>query len=280
MTASRTRTAIAVLALALGVFLALAGPASAKTSHQLTAEFGSDGNVPGTAFAQISQLTFNRRATASTSSIGATWSDQLRAPSTALISPRLVPTPRSAAGFPLSVQPAGETPDLATDNTALGSAGNIYYVSESHGLYGFDSTGFGLAGFPVPKSGNFVKPCGAAVDPSGNVWVGDYSGGQAIKEYSSAGASWRSRQRHRHRPPLPRRLRLQRRHVRRRLARCRLESTPPPAATPPTPRSTREKPGRSRSTPRRHLIYVVHSEKVDVRRFSGNLADEFGRAGA
>ena len=71
--------------------------------------------------------------------------------------------------------------------TATHTPGNLYYLSESSGLYGFDSSsGTPLAGLN-PKGG-FGDPCGSGVDTAGNIWVGDY-GTQSVEEFDSAGAA-------------------------------------------------------------------------------------------
>jgi hypothetical protein len=106
-----------------------------------------------------------------------------------------------AAFSPLSTVSPGGSPGLAVDSTGLGSAGNIYFVSENtQEIYGFDSTGTALGGnFPIdPASpGNPGPPevpdatskdlCGAAVDSAGNIWVSNFKT-KHILEYSSAGA--------------------------------------------------------------------------------------------
>jgi hypothetical protein len=90
-----------------------------------------------------------------------------------------------SGGFPVTVTGTSGAPDVAVDNSAAASAGDLYYLSESSGLYGFTAAGVDRGGnFPVS---GFGDPCGAAVDPSGNVWVGDY-GTQSVKEFTSAGA--------------------------------------------------------------------------------------------
>jgi hypothetical protein len=82
--------------------------------------------------------------------------------------------------FPLAVGASGEVPDLAVDSASH----DFYYLSEEGSLYGFDSGGNALGGkFPLT---GFSLPCGAAIDPSGNIWVGEY-GTQAVKEYDAFG---------------------------------------------------------------------------------------------
>jgi hypothetical protein len=100
------------------------------------------------------------------------------------------------AGFaPLSTAATGNDPALAVDNTALSSAGNIYYVSENAGkVYGFDGSGAALGGnFPIDPETNPGTPsgspediCGAAVDSSGDLWIANYET-KSVLEYSSAG---------------------------------------------------------------------------------------------
>jgi hypothetical protein len=83
--------------------------------------------------------------------------------------------------FPLTAESSGALDDLGADS----SSHDLYYQTEGgHKLFGFDSSGAPLAGFPVE---GFGDPCGAGVDNSGNIWVGDALAG-AVKEYSPAGA--------------------------------------------------------------------------------------------
>jgi sugar lactone lactonase YvrE len=100
------------------------------------------------------------------------------------------------SGFtPLGTAATGEKPGLAVDNSGLGSAGNLYLASPNTNLlYGFDSSGAALAGFPVDPAtspgapnGSPKKLCGAAVDSAGHVWVANYTTNR-ILEYSAAGA--------------------------------------------------------------------------------------------
>jgi NHL repeat len=70
--------------------------------------------------------------------------------------------------------------DLAVDSASH----NIYYLTEAEKkLYGFGSSGAALGGnFPI---GGFPGSCGAAVDPSGNVWVS--AGEGELEKYDSSG---------------------------------------------------------------------------------------------
>lgn len=107
------------------------------------------------------------------------------------------------SGFaPLITAETGEqtypaAPDLAVDNTASGSAGNLYLASGATNLlYGWNSTGTSLGGaFPAdpasspgPPNGLPKSLCGDAVDSAGNVWVAN-SSTERILEYSPSGAS-------------------------------------------------------------------------------------------
>jgi hypothetical protein len=93
--------------------------------------------------------------------------------------------------FPLTAP--GSEPGYLDDLAADSSSHDLYYLSEAKAfsaepsLYGFDAAGAPRAGnFPI---GGFGDPCGAAVDPSGHVWVAGSvgSGVVGLKEYDSAG---------------------------------------------------------------------------------------------
>jgi hypothetical protein len=87
--------------------------------------------------------------------------------------------------FPLTATGASS---FGIDDLAVDSASHdIFFLAEfGVSLAGYDSTGAPLGGnFPITSFGD---PCGAAVDPSGNIWVGDY-GTKTVKEYDSAGNS-------------------------------------------------------------------------------------------
>lgn len=173
----RARFAIGLLAAAL-VLLAVAPNASAVFTRAKTVSFGADG-TSGTSFGNPSQLAYNQEndklyvLDKSGSKIHA-----FNAPGLTLF----------GAPFPLSVASAGGEPDIASDNTVAPSstAANLYYESESTGtVYGFNSAGSALgAPFPiVPSSPKDLT--GVGVDPSGYVWVGDWSA-QKVRKYDPA----------------------------------------------------------------------------------------------
>jgi hypothetical protein len=84
--------------------------------------------------------------------------------------------------FPLSV------PSIEFDALSLNSSSHdLYFTGPSENkLFGFDSSGVALSGFPV--AGQSFS-CGTALDSSGNIWVAQGSGGSGgkIREYSTAG---------------------------------------------------------------------------------------------
>ena len=168
-----------ILALALAsAFAAIAvSPASAAYRHPaVTGSFGSDG-TGATTITGLDQLAYDQSA------------NRLyaygRSPSKIYgfdMATQGTQTP--LAGFPITVAAGGGDPDVAVDNSPS-STGNFYYLTEGSGLYGFDSTGGPLSGFPV---NGFQDSCGVATDSAGNAWVGDY-GARAVKKYSSSGTS-------------------------------------------------------------------------------------------
>jgi hypothetical protein len=114
------------------------------------------------------------------------------------------PTFSPLAGFnPLASSPAiHSVVGIAVDNTALGSAGNIYLVDEnadgsglgSGKIFGFNSSGASLGGhFPIDPAVNPGSPvglpkdvCGAAVDSDGALWVANFAANRVLR-YSSTG---------------------------------------------------------------------------------------------
>jgi hypothetical protein len=172
----RTRLALLLTLTTTAALIALtAVPALAATTRSPIAAFGPDG-TSGSSFDTPNALAFDQ----SSSRLYAL------AQGTASVYGLDASTPGTytplAGSFPLAVDATvGYVDDLAADPASH----NLYFLSEADAaLYGFDSTGAPLGGnFPVA---GFSDPCGAAVDPSGNVWVGDYGAG-AVIEYDSAG---------------------------------------------------------------------------------------------
>jgi outer membrane protein assembly factor BamB len=71
---------------------------------------------------------------------------------------------------------AGEV-QVAVDNSGGPNDGNIYVPQAGTGVVEiFSSTGESIGQLTESSEGAFVEPCGVAVDPSGNVYVGDFSG--------------------------------------------------------------------------------------------------------
>jgi IPT/TIG domain/Divergent InlB B-repeat domain len=77
---------------------------------------------------------------------------------------------------------AGES-QVAVDNSGGATDGNIYvtYSISPHAIEVFDEDGTFLGQLTESSEGAFGEPCGVAVDPSGNVYVGDFAG--AIHKY-------------------------------------------------------------------------------------------------
>jgi hypothetical protein len=166
------------LVLAAAACAIAAAPASAAFRHPtVTGSFGSDGTA-ATTIGGLDQLAFNQsedRLYAYGRSPSKLYGFDMSTPG--------VQTP--LGGFPLNLAEGGGVPDLATDNSPS-STGNIYFLAESSGLYGFTSAGSPISAFP--PIGGFGDPCGVATDGEGHVWVGDY-GAEAAKEFSSSGAA-------------------------------------------------------------------------------------------
>jgi hypothetical protein len=172
---SARRLPIALAAGILALLVLSAAPAPASFRHpNITDSFGSDGTSGTTIPGGINQLALDQT------------SHRLYAfgPSPS----KIYAYDLSGSGghaaltgtFPLTVNSGGGVPDLAVDS----GNGNIYFLSESTGLYGFTSGGAALAGLS-PKGG-FGDPCGVTVDNTGHPWVGDY-GAFSVKGFDSAG---------------------------------------------------------------------------------------------
>jgi len=82
--------------------------------------------------------------------------------------------------FPLTATGAGSGDDIGVDS----SSHDLYFASTGESkLFGFDSSGAALDGFPI-SGVSFA--CGVAVDSSGDVWVSETFEGN-LKKYSPAG---------------------------------------------------------------------------------------------
>jgi hypothetical protein len=175
----------------LGFALMLgAGSASAVVIRSQVEVFGADG-TNGSSFAagSLRDLAFNQGTQG-------LYAVEQGAPGIFGFDVSVPPTHQPLAGFsPLATVATGGDPGIAVDNTALPSAGNVYFVSESTGLvYGFDKTGAPLGGnFPIDPAATPGAPqgspkdiCGAGVDSAGNLWVANFST-QNLLKYSSAG---------------------------------------------------------------------------------------------
>jgi hypothetical protein len=170
-------------------FLLSAGEASAVMIRSQVETFGSDGTA-ASSFASPSDLTF-RQATRGLYAVDG------GAPGIYGFDVSALPAHPPLSDFsPLGTVSTGGDPGLAVDDTALSSAGNVYFASESTGLiYGFNSSGAPLGGnFPIDPaispgapSGSPKDICGAVVDSAGNLWVSNF-GTESILEYSAAGS--------------------------------------------------------------------------------------------
>jgi sugar lactone lactonase YvrE len=83
----------------------------------------------------------------------------------------------------------GGDPDLAVDNSAMASEGNLYVLPEFGPLSAFDASGtplYQLDGSNTPI-GDFGDVCGTAVDSNGDVYVSDWSN-RLIQKFDSSGS--------------------------------------------------------------------------------------------
>src|SRR5262245_43799233 len=84
----------------------------------------------------------------------------------------------------------GGDPDVAVDNSATASEGNLYVLPEFGPLSAYDASGtllYQLDGSTTPI-GDFGDVCGLAVDASGDVYVADFGNGGLIQKFDSSGA--------------------------------------------------------------------------------------------
>lgn len=166
-------------------------PNTFPITHPEIASFGPDG-TPSTSFVESQALAFNqstRELFALDRKASAIFGFDASSP----------PSYAPLAGFnPLGIPgPPGEQMDIAVDSTSLSSAGNVYYVAANnfvappeppeYNIYGYDSSGSPLAGFPIQTTPG-VRSCGAAVDSAGHLWVAEHTEkSSTIVEFSSTG---------------------------------------------------------------------------------------------
>lgn len=167
--------------------LMFASSASALLTRPLEDSFGTDG-TSGTSISGPNGIAFSQseeRLYATSSSPNGIFGFDASTPGT--YTPLGGFSPRA-----LTVNPTG-LPGLSVTGS-----GNIFLTAEGPGrLFGYDSTGAALAAFggeggldpavnPGSPNGSPKDICGSAVDPSGNIWVGNYST-RKLLEYDSTG---------------------------------------------------------------------------------------------
>lgn len=165
------------------------------TEHPLIASFGQDG-TSGSSFSSGASPAMDQVARRLYVASRENQSGQLYAfgASAPPAFPPLSGFPRSTPGNTQSFVP------IAVDNTALGSAGNVYFGTWENTLqrirlHGVGSGGAVLPGFPIDPMVNPGSPVvvgtqprvrGIAVNSAGEVWV-TLEQGDKILKYSSAG---------------------------------------------------------------------------------------------
>jgi hypothetical protein len=171
------RAALVLSASALSVAALGAGSAAAAFHHPALLEsFGSDGKATSTV-SSPGKLAFNQ----STQRLYVVSNGENKVFGFSASGAK-THTPLGG-NFPIAVEGASFYSGLAAED----AEGHVYYLGESPGLFGFDSSGNPLGGgFPVARS-TFADPCGDAVDSAGNVWVGEY-GSRKVTGFTSSGA--------------------------------------------------------------------------------------------
>jgi hypothetical protein len=166
----------AILALALVAWALAANPASAKYTHpSVAAEFGPDGTSATSFGGSIYTLVYQQSAhklfvldRGNTSSVSG-----FSHPSPGTFTPL-------GGAFPFTVSLNGGDPDLALDNSASGTAGDLYLAPDASAFGSYDSSGAPLA--TSYEGGGEI--CGLAVDNTGKIWAGRFSGGGRLVEFT------------------------------------------------------------------------------------------------
>ena len=145
----------------LGAWASAADSASADQRHlTATAGFGPDG-TGATSFGNVKALAYQQASNRLyvLDSVGGIVGLSRTAPG--------VLAPLGGA-FPLSTPSLGSAPDLAVDNSAGSTAGNIYLAPDGPMI-----SGYGPSGTALPTTYNGVDPvCGVSVDNAGDIWGG------------------------------------------------------------------------------------------------------------
>jgi hypothetical protein len=174
----RVRLLAALAVSVLAVWTIDAGTASADYRHVTqTAEFGPDGTA-ATSFGNIKSISYqqaNHRLFVLDAASG------------------IVGLSRSAPGaltplggaFPIGLPSLGPDPDLAVDNSAGSTAGNIYLAPDGPTISGYGPNGAPLATIYDARD----RICGVAVDSAGDIWSGRPFGGSAAVEFTPGSAT-------------------------------------------------------------------------------------------
>jgi len=180
----RAASVTALLLCALAAFALLAAQASAAT-RVFVERFGPDG-TSATSFGQPFQMAFNQSAKKlyvldPNTSVKKIYAFNMSTPGHPVA---------EGSPFPITMPQTSTADGLAVDNTALASAGNLYFLSNTASdrkLYGFSASGAPLGGnFPITLNPSANIYGGAAVDGAGNVWINDKTAKKA-REFTSAG---------------------------------------------------------------------------------------------
>jgi hypothetical protein len=147
---------------------------SFTTVHGEIGSFGKDGSG-GSSFGEIRQLGLDeatRRLYVVDREVPGIWGFG--------ISSGAPPFP-PIAGFDPLVAPAANVHGIAVDNSALSSAGSVYYISNP--AFGFSPAGAQTAEFKTGEAGT------AAVDSGGHIWVEGTIGGfgERLDEFAASG---------------------------------------------------------------------------------------------
>jgi hypothetical protein len=154
---------------------ALPGSAFAIEQRPLVESIGTDGTTSGTPFGNPAALTFDQGNKHLYALDGET--QKIHGYDASTVGTH---TPLGGS-FPLTAPGAGFFDDIGVNS----SSHNLYFASVGENkLFGFDTTGATLSGFPV-SGHNF--PCGVATDSSNNIWVAEGNEGK-LQKYSPAGA--------------------------------------------------------------------------------------------